>query len=193
MKLSSLELTYLRGVGTARAELLKKELQIFNQEQMLYYFPYKYIDRSRIYKISELNATMPYVQVKGRIISYKIIGEGRAKRLSAGFTDGSGLLELVWFKGLKYTQDRYKVNQEYLVFGKPSQYGAQLSVAHPDIDPLNEQSLSFTRGLQAFYNTTERMKSYFLNSKAIQKIQISLFQSLTAPIPETLPGFLLEN
>ena len=193
MKLSSLELTYLRGVGTARAELLKKELQIFNQEQMLYYFPYKYIDRSRIYKISELNANMPYVQVSGRIISFKIIGEGRAKRLSAGFTDGSGLLELVWFKGLKYTQDRYKLNQEYLVFGRPSQYGTRLSIAHPDIDPLNEQSLAFTRGLQAFYNTTERMKSSFMNSKAIQKIQISLFQSLTAPIPETLPGFLLEK
>lgn len=193
MKLSSLELTYLRGVGTARAELLKKELQIFNQEQMLYYFPYKYIDRSRIYKISELNANMPYVQVSGRIISFKIIGEGRTKRLSAGFTDGSGLLELVWFKGLKYTQDRYKLNQEYLVFGKPSQYGTRLSIAHPDIDPLNEQSLAFTRGLQAFYNTTERMKSSFMNSKAIQKIQISLFQSLTAPIPETLPGFLLEK
>jgi ATP-dependent DNA helicase RecG len=193
VKLSSLELTYLRGVGTARAELLKKELQIFNQEQMLYYFPYKYIDRSRIYKISELNANMPYVQVSGRIISFKIIGEGRTKRLSAGFTDGSGLLELVWFKGLKYTQDRYKLNQEYLVFGKPSQYGTRLSIAHPDIDPLNEQSLAFTRGLQAFYNTTERMKSSFMNSKAIQKIQISLFQSLTAPIPETLPGFLLEK
>ncbi|MCK9300852.1 MAG: ATP-dependent DNA helicase RecG [Bacteroidales bacterium] len=193
MKLSSLELTYLRGVGTARAELLKKELQIHNQEQMMYYFPYKYIDRSRIYKISELNANMPYVQVSGRILSFRIIGEGRAKRLSASFTDGTGLLELVWFKGLKYTQDRYKFNQEYLVFGKPSQYGAQLSIAHPDIDPLNEQSLAFTRGLQAFYNTTERMKSNFLNSKAIQKIQISLFQSLTGPIPETLPGFLLEK
>lgn len=193
MKLSSLELTYLRGVGTARAELLKKELQIHNQEQMMYYFPYKYIDRSRIYKISELNANMPYVQVSGRILSFRIIGEGRAKRLSASFTDGTGLLELVWFKGLKYTQDRYKFNQEYLVFGKPSQYGAQLSIAHPDIDPLNEQSLAFTRGLQAFYNTTERMKSNFLNSKTIQKIQISLFQSLTGPIPETLPGFLLEK
>ena len=127
MRLSSLELTYLRGVGTARAELLKKELNIFNQEQMLYYFPYKYIDRSRIYKISELNANMPYVQVSGRIISFKIIGEGRAKRLSAGFTDGSGLLELVWFKGLKYT-GQVQTQSGILSFRQA------LAIRHPAVD-----------------------------------------------------------
>lgn len=194
MDLSSRELTFLKGVGTARAELLEKEMHIHNQEQMLYYFPYKYIDRSKIYKINELTANMPYVQVLGRILSFQLVGEGRAKRLSARFTDGTGILELVWFSGLKYTQERYKLNTDYLVFGKPSQYANQLSIAHPEMDLANEQnSRILTNGLQAYYNTTEKMKSNFLNSKAIQKIQLSLFKSMEAIIPETLSRDIIEK
>ena len=188
----SQELTYLKGVGPSRADILAKELQITCQEDLLYYFPYKYIDRSRIFKIAELTSGMPYVQVCGRIVSFQQVGEGRAKRLTAKFSDDTGSLELVWFKGLKYIQDRYKTTETYLVFGKPAQYGNQLTIAHPDLDVANERNLKvLTGGLQAYYNTTEKMKGSYLNSRALQKIMVSLFQSLNVPLAETLPDWLL--
>ena len=188
----SQELTYLKGVGPSRADILAKELQITCQEDLLYYFPYKYIDRSRIFKIAELTSGMPYVQVCGRIVSFQQVGEGRAKRLTAKFSDDTGSLELVWFKGLKYIQDRYKTTETYLVFGKPAQYGNQLTIAHPDLDVANERNLKvLTGGLQAYYNTTEKMKGSYLNSRALQKIMVSLFQSLNVPLAETLPNWLL--
>ena len=185
------ELTYISGVGTARAEILKKELQIFNQEQMLYYFPYKYVDRSKFYKINELTSNLPYIQVVGRFQSFRLVGEGRAKRLSANFSDGTGILELTWFKGLKFIVDKYKTDIDYVVFGKPSLYGHQLSIAHPDVDLVRDAQAPLSMGLQPFYNTTEKMKSHYLNSKAIQTIQNNLIRSLHEVLPETLPADLI--
>ncbi|MBQ9201527.1 MAG: ATP-dependent DNA helicase RecG [Bacteroidales bacterium] len=188
----SQELTYLKGVGPSRADILAKELQITCQEDLLYYFPYKYIDRSRIFKISELTAGMPYIQICGRIVAFQQVGEGRAKRLTAKFSDDTGSVELVWFKGGKYIEQRYKVDEPYLVFGKPAQYGNQISIAHPDLDVANERNLKIlTGGLQAYYNTTEKMKNSYLNSRALQKIMVSLFQSINSPLPETLPDWLI--
>lgn len=188
----SQELTYLKGVGPSRADILAKELQITCQEDLLYYFPYKYIDRSRIFKISELTAGMPYIQICGRIVAFQQVGEGRAKRLTAKFSDDTGSVELVWFKGGKYIEQRYKVDESYLVFGKPAQYGNQISIAHPDLDVANERNLKIlTGGLQAYYNTTEKMKNSYLNSRALQKIMVSLFQSINSPLPETLPDWLI--
>ena len=190
----SKELTYLKGVGPARAELIAKELQIVNQEQLLYYFPYKYIDRSRIFKINELTQGLPYIQVCGRFLSFQMTGEGRGKRLVGRFTDGTGILELIWFKGIRYVQDRYNTQETYLVFGKPSQYGNLLSIAHPDVDVATERNLrTLTGGMQAYYNTTEKMKNGYLNSRAMQKIMVSLFQTLDQRLPETLPPWLLER
>ncbi|MEA4840755.1 MAG: ATP-dependent DNA helicase RecG [Bacteroidales bacterium] len=193
LDLSSKELTYIPGVGSARAEILKKELQIFNQEQMLYYFPYKYVDRSRFYKISELTSNLPYIQVIGRFQSFQMVGTGRVKRLSANFTDGTGILELVWFKGLKYVVDKYKPGVDYIVFGKPSVYGHQISIAHPDVDPVQNAQTTPAMTLQPFYNTTEKMKSHYLNSKAIQTIQGNLIRNIHEAIPETLPPDMIKR
>lgn len=193
LDLTSRELTYIPGVGTARAEILKKELQIFNQEEMLYYFPYKYVDRSKFYKINELTSNLPYIQVIGRFQSFQLVGEGRAKRLSANFTDGTGILELVWFKGLKFILDKYKLDVDYLVFGKPSLYGHQLSIAHPDVDILSDAKAPMTTTLQPLYNTTEKMKSHYINSKAIQTIQFNLIRNIHEAIPETLPPDIIQR
>ena len=193
LDLSSKELTYIPGVGSARAEILKKELQIFNQEQMLYYFPYKYIDRSKFYKISELTSNLPYIQVVGRFLSFQEVGEGMGKRLSANFSDGTGILELVWFKGLKFVVDKYKPGTDYVVFGKPSLYGHQLSIAHPDVDPVRDAQSMPSMGLQPFYNTTDKMKSHYLNSRAIQTIQENLIRNIREAIPETLPPDLIKR
>jgi ATP-dependent DNA helicase RecG len=187
LDLANKDLTFIPGVGVSRAEILKKELKVFNQEQMLYYFPYKYIDRSKYYKIDELTSNLPYIQVIGRFQSFKTIGEGRSKRLSANFTDGTGILELVWFKGMKFILDKYKPGVDYVVFGKPSVYGHQLSIAHPDVDPVRDAQTTLSMGLQPFYNTTEKMKSHYLNSKAVQNIQLNLLRSIQEAIPETLP------
>ena len=188
------ELTYLKGVGPSRAEILAKELNICCQEDLLYYFPYKYIDRSRIYKIAELQSGMPYIQVCGRILDFRMEGEGRGKRLVARLADDTGILELVWFKGVKYVESRYNTKDLYLAFGKPAQFGNKISLAHPDLDVANEGNLRIlTGGLQAYYSTTEKMKNSYLNSRAIQKIMVSLFQQMNERLPETLPPYLMER
>ena len=193
LDLASKELMYIPGVGPARADILKKELNIFSQEDLLYYFPYKYIDRSKIYTIGELTSNIPYIQVIGRFQQFKMVGEGRFKRLSATFSDGTGTLELVWFKGVKFIVDKYKTDVDYLVFGKPSVYGHQLSIAHPDVDPAPTATSAPMPGLQPFYNTTEKMKTHYLNSRAVQNIEASLIRSIQERIPETLPESFTKN
>ncbi len=187
LDLASKELTYIPGVGPARAEILKKELNISSQEDLLYYFPYKYIDRTKIYTIGELTSNIPYIQVVGRFQQFKMVGDGRFKRLSATFSDGTGTLELVWFKGVKFIVDKYKLGVDYLVFGKPSVYGHQLSIAHPDVDPAPTATSAPMPGLQPFYNTTEKMKTHYLNSRAVQNIEASLIRTIQERIPESLP------
>ena len=183
---------FLTGVGPKRAEILQKEENIVSFEDMLYYFPYKYVDRSRIYKISEINDEMPYIQLKGRILWFETVGEGRTKRLVAKFMDGSDTIDLVWFKGLKFITDKYRVGQEYIVFGKPTLFAHDYNIAHPDIDPVENIS-QVANGLTPFYNTTEKMKKSFLNSRAIQNIQYNLLTTIEWNIPETLPPFLLSK
>ena len=193
LDLASKELTYIPGVGPSRADIMKKELNVFSQEDLLYYFPYKYIDRSKIQKISELTSDTAYVQIVGRFRSFKMAGEGRAKRLTALFTDGTGDVELVWFRGVKFVIDKYKTDVDYLVFGKPTIYGHQLTLAHPDVDPAPTAFSAPLPGLQPFYNTTEKMKSHYLNSKAVQNIVWTLLRSLQERIPETLPEHILKE
>lgn len=191
MDLSGKEIKFVPGVGPARAELLKKELQIFNQEDLLYYFPYKYIDRSRFYKISELTSDISYVQLKGHFSNFELVGTGRAKRIVSMFSDGTGTVEVVWFRGLKYIVDKYTPGVDYVIFGKPSVYNHKLSLAHPDVETVSENSSTKTFRLQPFYNTTEKMKSHFLNSKALQVLILNLISTITERIPETLPEYIL--
>ena len=127
--LSTRDITYLSGVGPQRAALLGKELNISSFRDLLYYFPYKYVDRSRLYTIREIDGNMPYIQLRGKILSFETVGEGRQRRLLAHFSDGTGLIDLVWFQGLKYIVSRYKVDEEYVVFGKPTVFNGRVNVS----------------------------------------------------------------
>ena len=191
--LTTRDIKYLSGVGPQRASVLNKELGIFSFHDLLYYFPYKYVDRSRIYRIREIDGAMPYIQLKGEILGFETAGEGRQRRLIAHFSDGTGIVDLIWFQGIKYLIGKYKVHQEYIVFGKPTVFNGRVNIAHPDIDPASELKLS-AMGLQPYYNTTEKMKRSSLNSHAIEKMMKSLVGQLNEPLPETLsPALLAEH
>lgn len=193
VNLASNELKFLNGVGPKRAEMLNKELKIYTFEELLYYFPYKYVDRSRFYAISELQSDMAYIQLKGKITRFETVGQGHNQRLTAIFSDGTGNIELVWFKGVKYILGQYKINTDYIVFGKPTPFNGHINIAHPEIEPADNSEERQKIVLQGFYNTTEKMKSNFLNSKAIQKIIFNLITSLNERIPETLPHYLIQQ
>lgn len=185
--LAKLDIKYLPGVGPKRADLLNKELEIHTYLDLLHYYPYKYIDRSKTYKISEIDGSMPYIQLRGRIVSYNAHGEGARRRLTALFSDGTGVIELVWFKGIRYITERYKPGTEYTLFGRPTLFNGKFNIAHPELDPIDDR-IDNTTGLQGYYNTTEKMKNAFLNSKALQKMVYTLLTSIQAPLPETLPA-----
>lgn len=192
LDLDKRSLMYLPGVGPKKAEILRKEAGISSYEDLLFYFPYKYIDRSRFYKVAEITGNMPYIQLKGRILYYDTVGEGRTRRLVAKFTDGTGTIDLVWFKGLNYVTDKYKTGTEYIVFGKPSEFGHIYNIPHPDIDPVDQEG-QVAAGLTPFYNTSEKMKKSFLHSKAIQNLQYTLLSALNWELPETLPPDVLSR
>ena len=190
--LATRDIKYLPGVGPQRAAVLEKELGIRSLHDLLYYFPYKYIDRSRLYYVHEIDGNMPYIQLRGQILSFEEAGEGYRKRLVAHFSDGTGVVDLVWFQGQKYVAGKYKVRTPYIVFGKPTVFGGRVNIAHPDIDPADELVLS-NMGLQPYYNTTERMKRGGLNSRAIEKLVTNLRDLIKEPLPETLPDYIIEK
>ena len=190
LDLDKRSIMYLPGVGPKKAEILQKEAGITSYEDLLYYFPYKYIDRSRFYKVAEITGDMPYIQLKGRILFFDTLGEGRARRLVGKFTDGTGTIDLIWFKGLNYVTEKIKPGVDYIVFGKPTEFGHIYTIAHPDMDSM-DQADKVANGLTPFYSTTEKMKKSFLNSRAIQNLQYTLLNSLNWTLPETLPEYLL--
>ena len=186
----SQDIQYLPGVGPKKKDLLDKELGIVTVSDLLEYYPYKYIDRSKIYTIDNLHGDMPFIQIKGRILSFEEFSNGaRKKRLVAHFSDGTGVADLVWFSGVKYATEQYKVGVEYVVFGKPSVYGGRYQFAHPDIDRADELQLS-QMGMQPYYNTTEKMKKAGLTSRSLEKITKSTLERMTQPLAETLPPFI---
>ena len=191
--LSTRDIKYLQGVGPQRAAILNKELNIYSFRDLLCYFPYKYVDRSRLYYIHEIDGNMPYIQLKGKVLSFETMGEGRQRRLVGHFSDGTGIVDLVWFQGLKFIMGKYKANEEYIVFGKPTVFNGRINIAHPDIDPAQELTLS-TMGLQPYYNTTEKMKRSNLNSHALEKLMKNLFGALQKEIiEETLSPQLVDH
>lgn len=192
MEISGLHIKFLPGVGEKKAAVLEEELQIRSYEDMLYHIPYKYIDRSKIYKISELSPHLPYIQIKAKIRGLQSIGSGKSLRMTATAYDETGELELIWFKGFKYLSSQIETGKEYLIFGQPSEFNRKLNIIHPEIDPF-EKASSLLLGFQALYPTTEKMKKSFLNSKAIGKIQAALFKSLNGKIPETLPAWFIRK
>ncbi len=192
--LSTRDIKFLSGVGPQRAETLNKELSVYSFKDLLYYFPYKYVDRSRLYRISEIDGNMPYIQLKGQILSYETFGEGRQRRLVAHFSDGTGIIDLVWFQGLKFITSRYTPRKDYIIFGKPTVFNGRINVAHPDIDSVEDMKLS-SMGLRPHYNTTEKMKRFNFNSNAIEKLVVNLFNAIkNETIPETLsPAVVAEH
>ncbi|HNX56290.1 MAG TPA: ATP-dependent DNA helicase RecG [Prolixibacteraceae bacterium] len=180
------DIKFLPGVGPQRAELLKKELKIFTFNDLLYYFPYKYIDRTKFYRISEITADMAYIQLKGQIVRFETNGEGARQRLIAHFRDESGVMELLWFQGIKWVKENYKPNVEYILFGKPSVFNGKVNMVHPELEPAISKQVT-TGVFQAFYNTTEKMKQKFLTSKTLNKFQYSLLSAIEGRINETLP------
>ncbi|MBP3839137.1 MAG: ATP-dependent DNA helicase RecG [Prevotella sp.] len=187
------DIKYLPGVGPHRKELLQKELGIATFGQLLEYFPYKHVDRSRIYAIDQLTADMPFVQVKGRILSFEEVSmTPRKKRITAYLTDGHGVMDLVWFQATKYVMQSYQVGIEYIVFGKPTFYNGRFQIAHPEMERADKVELS-KMGLQPYYNTTERMKKAGLTSRAMERLTRTLLEKLPFPLSETLPPFITQR
>lgn len=186
------DIKYLQGVGPQRASVLNKEINIYTLNDLLHYYPYKYIDRSRLYYISEIDGEMPYIQIKGTILSFETLGEGRQRRLVAHFSDGTGIIDLIWFQGIKYITSKYKVREEYIVFGKPTVFNGRYNIAHPDIDKADDIALS-SLGLRPYYNTTEKMKRGNLNSHAVEKLMQNALNLLKEPIAETLPQYIIDE
>ena len=179
-------------MGEQRATLLSRELGIRSLYDLLYYFPYKYIDRSRVFKVSELGGQLQHVQLLGEIRSFEEMGEGASRRLVAHFTDGTAFVDLVWFRGIKFVKNRLQLNKKYVVFGKPSMFNGRVNIAHPDVDDASLLKLD-TMGLQPYYNTTEKMKRSGLNSTAMLKLVQNLFTLLSEPIPETLSADIIQK
>lgn len=187
------DIKYLPGVGPHRKDLLQKELGIATFGQLLEYFPYKHVDRSRIYAIDQLTADMPFVQVKGRILSFEEVSmTPRKKRITAYLTDGHGVMDLVWFQATKYVMQSYQVGIEYIVFGKPTFYNGRFQIAHPEMERADKVELS-KMGLQPYYNTTERMKKAGLTSRAMERLTRTLLEKLPFPLSETLPPFITQR
>lgn len=193
MDFSTQDIKFLPGVGPRKAELFNKELSIFSVDDLLRHYPFRYVDRSRFYKLSEITEDMPFIQVKGKIMQFEKIGAQRKQRLSAIFSDGENVIELVWFQGIRFIEDKYKVGVEYVIFGKPSLFSGRYNILHPEIETPDQLPPPEQMGFQPVYNTTEKMKSSFLNSKAIQKIIFPLIKKLEAGVPETLPQSILNR
>ncbi|MGP1549975.1 MAG: ATP-dependent DNA helicase RecG [Prevotella fusca] len=190
MDILSQDIMYLPGVGPRRREILSKELGIQTYRDLLEYFPYKYVDRTKVYLISELSQDMPFVQIKGRILSFEEAEMGkRKKRIIAHFTDGHGICDIVWFNGTKYIYQNYQINKEYIIFGKPTIFNGRFQFTHPDIDDASQLQLN-DMGMQPFYVTTEKMKKAGITSRAVEKLTKTLLGKLTEPLEETLPPFI---
>ena len=185
---------FLKGVGASRADLLKKELGISTYGDMLTFYPFRYIDRTRFYKINELNPDLPLVQLVGRITGKETIGEKHKKRIVAKFTDETGTIELVWFQSLKWVDENVQRGKVYIAFGKPTLFNNTFSISHPDLESYPRPATATGNlTLQPIYNSTEKLKKRFLDSKGIQKLQRLLIESHLREVPETLPAYILEK
>ena len=184
MELAHRDIAYCKNVGAKRADILRKELGVNTALDLVRQYPYKYIDRSRFYKIAELEDEDTYVQIIGEITEWHTVGIGKAQRLSATFFDGTHQCELVWFQGVKFVKLQRGI--KYLLFGKPSRFQHIFNFVHPDLTPWDKVTPEMTQGLEPYYNTTETMKRHGLNSKAMRTMMASLLPDLKAGIPDTI-------
>jgi ATP-dependent DNA helicase RecG len=183
---------YLKGVGPQRGELMRKELQIGTYRDLVYYYPFRYVDRSVIHKVRDINFNTQYIQLRGKINYFDMKGTGRGRRLVAGFVDDTGEIELVWFQGAEWVERTIKTNTEYIIFGKPNYFNGEYSIPHPEVELLSEAKKETSLGLQPVYSTTEKAKKKYIDTKAIQKFSRQLLDMAGArDIPEYLPEAIL--
>lgn len=186
-------IAYLKGVGPKRSEMLEKDLGIRTYEDLLHYYPFRYVNKSQFYKISEVNSDLPYIQLVGEIVRMEEIGAKRSKRLVAYIQDETGLLELVWFKGVKWVKNSVKPNTQYVVFGKPNLFNGKINIAHPEIESVEEYKKGMCNTLQPMYPSSEKLSNKGLNNKAIGKLTQTLLPQLKNQIRETLSTDLLQK
>jgi ATP-dependent DNA helicase RecG len=183
---------YLKGVGPKRGELLRKEAEIFTFGDLLEFFPFRYVDRSKFHKISEVNEDLPYVQLRGYISDIELHGQRRTTRMTADFSDGTGKLELVWFNGFKWLKNVFKPNIEYVVFGKPTLFGRRYNIVHPEVEPVTPGAINQESAMQPVYNSSEKLRSHGLDSRGISKLMSTLLPLAIDHVGETLPAAMLE-
>lgn len=182
---------YLKGIGPTKAEVINKELGIFTFGDFIKHYPYRYIDKTQFYKIEEVHQDLPYIQFKGKIVSKQVIGERRGKRLVAVAEDESGLMELVWFQGLKWVDKGLILGQEYVIFGKPNYFGSKVNIVHPELELLKDFKPESATALQPVYSSTEKLKTFFLDSRGLLKLQKQLLLLAEREIKEFLPENVL--
>ncbi|OFX43129.1 MAG: ATP-dependent DNA helicase RecG [Bacteroidetes bacterium GWA2_30_7] len=187
------DIKYVNGVGPRKATLLNNDFKIFTVEDFIYHFPYKYIDRTKFYQICDLDANMPYIQLKGKIINFEKQKTKSKSILTAKFIDTTGGMDLVWFKGEKWILENIRTGIEYIIFGKPTVFNNKLNMSHPEIEEVEKYESGLNASLHGQYNTSEKMKENFLNSKAIQKIQQFIFKEIYGKVPETLPQYMIQK
>jgi len=185
---------FIKGVGPSRADVLKKDLGLFTFRDMLSHYPFRYIDRTKYFKINQINLDSQYIQIVGRVISKKVIGEKRTKRIVAVFKDETGIMELVWFQSLKWVEDNITVGVAYVAFGKPTFFNGTFSISHPEMElyqnkPVGRGNLT----LQPVYNSTEKLKKFTLDSKGIQRLVAGLLDQVISQVPENLPRYILNK
>lgn len=193
MQVLSTPIAYLKGVGPKRAEVLQKEMGIQTYNDLLHYFPFRYVDKSKYYKISEIHSDLPYVQLVGKIIRVEEVGAKRAKRLVAYLQDKTGTLELVWFKGAKWIKNSIKGNTDYVIFGKPNLFNGKINIVHPEMETVEEHKKGMGSGLQPIYPSSEKLTNKGLNNKAIGKLTQALLPLLKNQIEETLSKNILQK
>jgi len=187
------DIKFLPGVGPKRATLLEAEIKVCNLGDLLYYFPYKYIDRTKFYSVKEVNGKLPHIQAKGKITSLETIGTGKSQRLTGIFSDGTGELELVWFRGIKFVKQSLKTDREYIIFGKPTVFGQKLNIVHPEIEEPDKKENVSSGHVMPYYSTTEKLKKSYINSRTLNKLQYNALQTVKGKIWETLPSWLVKK
>ncbi|MBP9923371.1 MAG: ATP-dependent DNA helicase RecG, partial [Bacteroidia bacterium] len=187
------KIEFLKGVGPIKAEILKKELGIYTQGDLLHHYPFRYVDRTKFYTVREANANLPYIQIKGVITSLIVRGEKRRKYLCGRFEDKTGFLELRWFQGIKWITANLKLNTEYVLFGKPTEFNGSINIVHPELELVSEAQLTVASSMQPVYSTTEKLKLKGLDSKGMLRLQKNLHQFLPQNLPETLPQSVLDE
>jgi len=187
------KIEFLKGVGPVRAEVLQKEFGVFTFYDLLTLYPFRYVDRSKFYKIKEITEDLLYVQLKGKIIKTETLGEKFTKRFLAYLKDDTGVIELIWFQGHRWLEGKFKPDVEYVVLGKPAEYRGKFNIPHPDVDLASDESIKLNSALQPVYPSTEKLKAKGLDTRGLMKLQETLIAQIANKIPETLPAELISK